>query len=94
MANDPVKQASTLGTSKKLAGDFGVTLEIAGSSQRLQPQVAEDKQFRGHSVHGTLSVGLQCVNGRGRFGVLGDRLSEVTQKPFLGPGSVSLQCRR
>ena len=25
--------------------------------------------------------------------VLGDRLPEVTQKPFLGPGSLSLQCR-
>ena len=24
---------------------------------------------------------------------LGDRLLEVTQKPFLGPGSLSLQCR-
>ena len=25
--------------------------------------------------------------------VLGDRLPEVTQKPFLGPKSLSLQCQ-
>ena len=34
---------------------------------------------------------LECANGRGRFG---DRLPEGTQKPLLGTGSPSLQCRQ
>ena len=44
------------GHKKSLApSDFGVSLKIAGSSQRPRPQVAATARFRGRSDHRTLS---------------------------------------
>ena len=47
-----------LAAAKKLlaASDFGVSLRIAGKSQRPRPQVAAAARFRGRSDHGTLRL--------------------------------------
>ena len=47
--------ASPAAKKSLAASDFGVSLKIAGSSQRPRPQVAAAARFCGRSDHGTLS---------------------------------------